>query len=149
MSAEAALGRHAGARAGEPGRAKKRMRFLLKIFRDRLARSGALSDGVVNRSTWCSTAAGSGAGKPVALDPLERFRADVNVAETVALPLLVTTARYLVIDVFRAPMRLPGAGVRTGTGGPAAGHRRAAPRARHHEVPAAPVRGDEQLWGSV
>ncbi|MGW7333718.1 hypothetical protein ACWGIU_34985, partial [Streptomyces sp. NPDC054840] len=85
----------------------------------------------------------------VAHDPLERFRADVNVAETAALALLVSTARHLVIDVFRAPMRLPGAGVRTGTGGPSAGHRRAAPRARHHEVPAAPVCGDEQLWGSV
>ncbi|GAA2634285.1 hypothetical protein GCM10010425_38890 [Streptomyces spororaveus] len=125
------------------------MRSLRKISTDRLARSGSLSDGVVNGSAWCSTAAGSGAGTPIAHDPLERFRAEVNVAETAALALLVTTARYRVIDVFRAPMRLPGAGVRTGTGGPTTGRRRAAPRARHHEVPATPVRGDEQLWGSV
>ncbi|MGY4394228.1 hypothetical protein ACVWXB_007527 [Streptomyces sp. TE12347] len=90
-----------------------------------------------------------GGRQTVAHDPLERFRADVNVAETAALALLVITVRHLVIDVFRAPMRLPGAGVRTGTGGPSAGRRRADPRTRHHEVPAAPACGDEQLWGSV
>ncbi|MFE5804635.1 hypothetical protein [Streptomyces sp. NPDC056491] len=125
------------------------MRFLHKISGDRLARSDSFFDGVVNGSDRCSTAAGSGAGMPVTHDPLERFRADVNVAETAALALLITTARYLIIDVVRAPMRLPGAGVRTGTGGPSAGPRRAAPRASHHEVAAAPARGDEQLWGSV
>ncbi|GGZ08484.1 hypothetical protein GCM10010343_38420 [Streptomyces avidinii] len=125
------------------------MRFLRKISGDRLARSGSFSDGVVNGSAQSSAAAGPGAGKPVVHDPSGRFRADVNVAETAALALLVTPARCLVIHVFRAPVRLPGAGVRTRTGGPIAGSRRAGPRARHQEVPVAPVCDEEQPWGSV
>ncbi|MFD9082152.1 hypothetical protein ACFQ7B_37135 [Streptomyces erythrochromogenes] len=74
----------------------------------------------------------------------------MNVAETLALALLVTTVvGVVVIDVFRARMRLPGPGAERGTGEPCAGCPPTVPAARHRQVPATPAGGDEQLWGSV
>lgn len=100
----------------------------------------------------------------------------MNVAETVALALLTATAvRCLVplvplvclvvdffvvqmadmaeaVDVadgFRARVRLPGVGVRTGAGGPTVLRRLAVPPVRHREFSAAPAGSAEQLWGSV
>ncbi len=79
-----------------------------------------------------------------------KVRSDVNVAETLALALLVTTVvGAVVIDVFRARMRLPGPGAEREAGKASAGRRPTVPKARHRQVPATPRGGDEQLWGSV
>ncbi|MCX5589111.1 hypothetical protein ACFV0H_25005 [Streptomyces erythrochromogenes] len=74
----------------------------------------------------------------------------MNVAETLALALLVTTVvSVVVIDVFRARMRLPGPGAERGNGEPSDGRPPTVPAARHRQVSATPTGGDEQLWGSV
>ncbi|MFJ9942882.1 hypothetical protein [Streptomyces erythrochromogenes] len=74
----------------------------------------------------------------------------MNVAETLALALLVTTVVGVVVtDVFRARLRLPGAGAERSTGEPSAGCPPTVPAARRRQVPATPTGGDVQLWGSV
>ncbi|MFF9984799.1 hypothetical protein [Streptomyces erythrochromogenes] len=75
----------------------------------------------------------------------------MNAAETLALALLVTTVVGVVVtDVFRARLRLPGAGAERSTGEPSAGSPPTVPAAaRRRLVPATPTGGDVQLWGSV
>ncbi|GGQ33218.1 hypothetical protein GCM10010215_66450 [Streptomyces virginiae] len=79
-----------------------------------------------------------------------KVRSEVNVAETVARALSVTTVvRVDAADVFRARMRLPGRGAGRGAGGPSPDRLPAVPGARRGRVPATRTGGREQLWGSV
>ncbi|MFD9411576.1 hypothetical protein ACFWBN_31770 [Streptomyces sp. NPDC059989] len=74
----------------------------------------------------------------------------MNVVEIVALVLIAATAvRVFAVDVVRVWRRLLGAGVRVGAAELSAGRRRPAHTPHHREVPAAPLGGDEQPWGSA